>query len=221
MDARSFRRTLAGACLILGPALLVAVELIHPEGDSDAADMLANIASSTTSQYWAHAIALIVVVLLIPAVLGVVHMTRTSRGILAHAGGALALIGLVGLAALIGTEFVLWQAAKNPDTAAMAALIDQIYKSDGFIPLYLAALALPLGFLLLGVALYLTRTAPTWAAALFGVSPAVQFANELAVGPKWINVAAAVALLLGAGTIGSRLLTETDEEWEAMPVAAT
>lgn len=217
MDTRSFRRTLAGACLILAPALLVVVELIHPNGDDEAAGLLANIAGSTTEQYWAHALALVVIAMLIPAVLGLVHVTRGGRTVLAHLGGALALVGLVALAALVGTEFVLWQAAKNADTAAMTALVDQVMESSGFVPLYIASLGVPIGLLILGTAAYLTQAAPRWAAVLIGIAPVILFANELAIGPKWINVASAVALLLGAGVVGSQLLTESDDEWEAVP----
>ena len=221
MDTRSLRRTTAGACMILGPAVLVLVEILHPKGDADAADLLANVAGSTGGQYWAHALALVSVVLLFPAVLGLVHLTRSGRMLLAHIGGALAGIGMVALAAFVGTEFVLWQAAKNPDTAAMTTLVDQTLQSSGFIPLYVAVLGLPIGVFILGVALLLTRTAPAWTAAAIGIAPVIQFANEFAVGPKWINIAAAAALLLGLGTVGSRLLTETDEDWEAVPVTAS
>lgn len=221
MDTRSFRRTLAGACLILAPALLVVVELIHPDGDDQAAGLLANIAESTTAQYWAHVLVLVVIAMLIPAVLGLVHVTRGARTVLAHVGGALALVGLVALSALVGTEFVLWQAAKNADTAAMTSLVDQVMESGGFVPLYLAVLALPIGMLVLGTAVYLAQAAPRWAAVLIGIAPVIQFANEFAIGPRWINVASAVALLLGAGTVGSRLLTESDDEWEAVPATAS
>jgi hypothetical protein len=221
VDTRSLRRTTAGACLILGPAVLVLVEILHPKGDSDAATQLSNVAGSTGGQYWAHALALVATVLFVPAVLGLVHLTRSGRAMLAHVGGALTGIGLIALAAIVGTELVVWQAAKNPDTAAMTTLVDQIMQSSGFIPLYAAALGLPIGFIVLAVALRLTGTAPTWAAAAIGIAPAVQIGNELAYGPKWLNVVTAIVLLLGAGTVGSHLLTETDEEWEAVPVTAS
>lgn len=221
MDTRSFRRTLAGACLILSPAVLVVVEILHPVQDDDPAGLLANVAESTTAQYWAHALAMVSISLAIPAVLGLVHLTRTGRSVLAHLGGAFAIVGLIAFAALVGTEFVLWQAAKNPDTAAMTALVDQVTSSNGFVPLYLAALGFPLGYLLLGVALRLTAAAQTWAAAAVALAPAVMVVNELAIGPKWVNIASAAVLLLGSGTIGSRLLTETDEEWEAVPAAVS
>ncbi len=221
MNTRSFRRMLVGACLILGPAVLVVVELLHPAQDDDAAGLLANVSESTTAQYWAHALALISIALVIPAVLGLVHMTRTGRPVLAHAGGVLAIVGLVAFSAIVGTEFVVWQAAKNPDTAAMTELIDQTLQSSGFVPLYLAGLAFPLGFLVLGIALQLTRTAPAWSSAALGVAPAVMIINEIAIGPKWLTVASAVVLLLGAGSIGRGLLTESDEAWEAVPATAS
>jgi len=149
-----------------------------------------------------------------------VHLTR-GRAVLTHLGGALAIVGLIAIAALVGTEFVLWQAAKNPDTAAMTALLDQLLESSGLVPLYIVTLAYPVGFLLLGIALQLTRTAPTWAAASLAIAPAVLFANVIAIGPKWLTVAATTLILLASGTIGSRLLTESDDEWEALPAAAS
>lgn len=221
METRSFQRLLVGTCLILSPAVLVVVELLHPLQDDDAAGLLANVAQSTTAQYWAHALALVSIALAIPAVLGLVHMARAGRPVLAHAGGILAIVGLVAFSAIVGTEFVVWQAAKNPDTAAMTVLIDQTLESSGFVPLYLAGLAFPLGFLVLGIALLLTRTAPAWSSAALGVAPAVMIVNELAIGPKWLTVASAVVFLLGTGWIGRRLLTESDEAWEAVPVTAT
>jgi hypothetical protein len=168
-----------------------------------------------------HMLALVTIALAIPAVLGLVHLTRAGRPLLAHLGAALAIVGFVGFAAFVGMELVLWQAAKNSDAAAMTALIDQVNDAGGLVPLYIAVLGFPIGFLLLGIALLLTKTAPSWVAALIGIAPVINLGSELALGPRWLTVAGAALFLVGMGWVGYGLLTETDEEWEAVAATAS
>ena len=102
-SAPGFRRLLAGIGLTLGAALLVVVELIHPEKSSDAAQTYATVSANGDQWYLAHALALVAAALAIPAVLGLMHVLKTSRPAWGHAGAALAFLGLIPLAAVFGT----------------------------------------------------------------------------------------------------------------------
>jgi hypothetical protein len=205
--------------MIASPALVVVSQIIHPREFSDEAKWLAEISSNTGRQYRAHLLGLLALALAIPALLGAMHMLNARRPAFGHVGAGLALFGVVSLAAVVGTEFVVWQAAKAPatDTAAMTALIGRIIDSPGMIVLYLLALAFPLGVLVLGIGLYLARAAAAWEAALVAIPFAVGIVSEIAYGPRIIPIVTSILFLIGLGSIGRRVLTESDEEWEHTP----
>jgi hypothetical protein len=218
-DPRGFRKTVAGVCMIASPALVVVSQIIHPREFSDEAKWLAEISSNTGRQYWAHLLGLLALALAIPAILGAMHMLKARRPAFGHVGAGLALFGVVSLAAVVGTEFVVWQAAKAPatDTAAMTSLIGRIIDSPGMILLYLLALAFPIGVLVLGIGLYLARAAAAWEAALVAIPFAVGIVSEIAYGPRIIPIVTSILFLIGLGSIGRRVLMESDEEWEHTP----
>ena len=218
-DPRGFRKTVAGVCMIAAPALVVFTEIIHPKEDSDEAKWLAEVSANAGRQYWAHLLGLFALALAIPGILGVMHMLKARRPALGHVGAGLALLGVVSLAVVVGTEFVVWQAAKAPgtDTAAMTALLGRMNDSGGILLLYLLALTFPLGLLVLGIGLYLARAAAAWEAALVAIPWAVGIVSEIAYGPRIIPIVTSILFLIGLGSIGRRVLTESDEEWEQTP----
>ena len=218
-DPRGFRKTVAGVCMIAAPALVVVSQIIHPREFSDEAKWLAEVSANADRQYWAHVLGLFALALAIPAILGAMHMLKARRPALGHVGAGLALLGVVSLAAIVGTEFVVWQAAKAPgtDTAAMTALLGRMNDSGGILLLYLLALAFPLGLLVLGIGLYLARAAAAWEAALVAIPFAVGIVSEIAYGPRIIPIVTSILFLVGLGSIGRRVLRESDEEWEQTP----
>lgn len=218
-DPRGFRKTVAGVCMIAAPALVVVTQIIHPKEDSDEAKWLAEVSANAGRQYWAHLLGLFALALAIPAILGAMHMLKARRPALGHVGAGLALFGVVSLAVVVGTELVVWQAAKAPetDTAAMTALLGRMNDSGGILLLYLLALTFPLGLLVLGIGLYLARAAAAWEAALVAIPVAVGIVSEIAYGPRIIPIVTSILLLIGLGSIGRRVLTESDEEWEHTP----
>lgn len=218
-DPRGLRKTVAGVCMIASPAILVVAQIIHPREFSDEAKWLAEISSNTGRQYWAHLLGLLALALAIPAILGVMHMLKSRRPALGHVGAGLALFGVVSLAAVVGTEFVVWQAATAPatDTAAMTSLIGRIIDSPGMILLYLLTLTFPLGLLVLGIGLYFARAAATWEAVLVALPFTVGIVSEIAYGPRIIPIVTSILFLIGTGSIGRRVLAESDEEWEHTP----
>jgi hypothetical protein len=218
-DPRGFRKTVAGVCMIAAPALVVVSQVIHPREFSDEAKWLAEVSANADRQYWAHLLGLFALALAIPGILGAMHMLKERRPALGHIGAGLALFGTVSLAAVVGTEFVVWQAAKAPatDAAAMTSLIGRIIDSPGMILLYVLALTFPLGLLVLGIGLYLARAAATWEAVLVALPFTVGIVSEIAYGPRIIPIVASVLFLIGLGSIGRRVLTESDEEWEHTP----
>lgn len=73
------------------------------------------------------------------------------------------------------------------------------------------------GWLVLGIGLYLARAAAAWEAALVAIPIAVGIVSEIAYGPRIIPIVTAILFGIGLGSIGRRVLTESDEEWEQTP----
>ena len=204
--------------MTVAPVLLVATELVHPEAKSDAAGYLAVAVDNAGRWYLAHALALVALAAAVPAVLGLMHLLRPTRAAgWGHAGAVLAFLGLVPLAAVVGTEFVVWQMT-GVDSPAMVTLLDRMMESPGFFVVIAFAVLFPIGWLVLGVGLFLARVVPTWQAALIGLSLPVLFAGDLAY-VKPITVIGAIGFLAGLAPLGWRILQQSDDDWETASVS--
>lgn len=216
-DAHHFRKTVAGACMILAPLVLLVAMIVHPERKSDEGAQLAVISGDLDAWFAAHLLALIAVALAIPAVLGLMHMLRDREVAYGHVGGGLALVGLLATIGLIAVEgFVGWQAARA-DVPAMTALFERTYDATGFvIPFLIVPLAFGLGGFVLAMGLYRARVVQSWMAALLALGSI----GVVIAGPAYsglLAVIGAALLLVGLGAIGKLVLEETDSEWEHTP----
>ena len=122
--AEHLRKTATGVCLIAAPAVLIVGEAIHPDEQSDAAEMMATIAGGLDRWYAAHVIVLVGMLLAVAAVLGLAHMLHDRRPMLAFVGGGLAIAGILFVSAIIGADgfagyFVAREAAATPEGVAV------------------------------------------------------------------------------------------------------
>src|SRR3954453_4054661 len=107
-DAHHFRKMVAGFCMLFAPLCMLVGFLVDP--DAEYAFLFAG------------------AVLMVPAALGLMHMLREREVALGHVGGGLSLVGLMGMAALIGMDVATWQAAGSAvtDTATIVHRVDHI-----------------------------------------------------------------------------------------------
>ena len=75
-DAPHSRKTIAGACMVVAPLVLLVAMVIHPASDMDEATQVATIAENLNAWYVAHLLALVAIALMVPVVLGLMHMLR-------------------------------------------------------------------------------------------------------------------------------------------------
>ncbi|MEK6230050.1 MAG: hypothetical protein AABM31_12105 [Actinomycetota bacterium] len=122
----------------------------------------------------------------------------------------------MGLAALVGTDFVVWQMAHLPaDPTQMAAVSPRLDDSPAILaPLFGMSAALGLGGVLLGLAVGRAGVLPGWAALALALGPATWLA---AVPSSALAIAAAVCVLAGMGTAGWLVLTDRAGGWERRP----
>jgi hypothetical protein len=216
--AEHLRKLVTGACLIAAPAVLIVGEAIHPDEQSDAAEMMATIAGGLDRWYWAHVIVLLGMLLTVGAVLGLAHMLHERRPLLAFVGGGLAIAGVLFVSAIIGADgfagyFVARESAATPEGVAV---MDGLLEGGRMMALYVPALLLSVGVAVLGVGLWQTRVAAKWEAGLV-MAGAVVMGVGFPAGSRPVVLAGMVLLLAGLAPIGYGVLTESDEEWAHTP----
>ena len=216
-DAHHSRKMVAGACMVVAPFVLLVAMVIHPASDMDEATQVATIADNLDAWYVAHLLAFVSIVLVIPAVLGLMHMLRERQVALGHVGGGLAILGLLALTGLVAMELVLWQMAGAGNTAETVALLERLNETAGIvIPFVLLSFGFSLGMATLAVGLYRARAVQSWMAVLVAVG-AILFGFAVATAMNWLAIVAAAFLVVGLGAIGRMVLRETDEAWEHTP----
>jgi hypothetical protein len=218
-EPRHFRKMVAGLCMVLSPLFLLASVIVHPRSEPEAGAQLAVVAANQGAWYAAHLLALIALVLAIPAVLGFMHMLRERQVAYGHVGGALALLGIVAWTGLMALELVVWQMVKgDADPAQMASLLERVTEATGiFVPLFVMGIALALGLIVLAAGLYRARAVPTWSAALLAIGIVVLYVGGALFMSEALAIIGAAILLVGEGAIGMLVLGETDAEWEHTP----
>jgi Domain of unknown function (DUF4386) len=217
-DMHHTRKMMAGACMVLAPLFLLLSAIVSPKLDTNEAAMLGNIADHADRWLLSTILGGVGVVLLVPAVLGLVHMLREPRPGAAHLGGGLALFGLLAAAAGTGASLVLWQmAAPGADRGEMVALYQRVNDTAGsFIVLYLCTLGIVLGFAVLAYGLVAARLVH-WGMAGAVVVGAVGVTIAYLAGSLALLIIGSAIFFVGLAAIGQMVLTETDEDWEHTP----
>jgi hypothetical protein len=146
-NAHHFRKTTAGACMVVAPLLVLIASVVRPGADLEAASQIAIAAGAPEAFYLAQLLLLLGLVLGVPAVLGLMHMLREREAASGHVGGGLSLLGVLGFTAATGISLVVWQmAAPGADRLEMTALLERVLGAPGItVPLYVAVIALALG----------------------------------------------------------------------------
>jgi hypothetical protein len=217
-NTHHFRKLVAGACLIAAPLLLLVGLVIHPEMDSDEAAQLAIVRDNLDAWYASHLILLVALVLAFPAVLGLMHMLREREAALGHVGGGLALLGLLAYVGIVAIDgFVLWQMGSFGAQDQMAELFQRLNETAGIvIPLYVVSFAFALGAVCLAAGLYRARAVQSWMAGCVALGAVLNVIGGVTYA-GWLQIVAAAFLLVGFGSIGRMVLTESDEDWEHTP----
>jgi hypothetical protein len=216
-DAHHSRKMVAGACMVVAPLVLLVAMVVHPASDMDEATQVATIADNLDAWYVAHLLALVSIALMVPAVLGLMHMLREREIALGHVGGGLAMLGLLAFAGIVGMELALWQMVAGGSTREAVALLERLNDTAGIlIPFVFVSFGFALGLACLAVGLYRARVVQSWMAVCVATG-AILFGFAIGTAMNWLAIVAAAVLVVGLGAIGRMVLRETDEAWEHTP----
>lgn len=219
-DPRHFHR-LAGASLVLAPLLLLASSAVSPALKSDEGAQLAVIARHPDRFYLFSMLGLVSAIVLVPALLGLMHLLRERAPGWGYIGGSLMMLGNLLSIGDWMSNFVQWQmAAPSADREQMTALLTRLDDTPGSaLPLQLSGFAFLLGTVVLAIGLHRARTVPAWVA--FGLVGGIVANLAGFVGSSVALLIASSALLLAAlGWIGVTLLTQSDTRPKHTPELA-
>ncbi|MGI8945984.1 MAG: hypothetical protein ACR2GL_07095 [Thermoleophilaceae bacterium] len=94
-DAHHFRKTVAGICMVAAPLLLLLALVVESRiGKSEDSYVIGRVGNPDTGSL-EQMLLVGGLVLMVPAVLGLMHMLRERESEFGHLGGAIALVGLL------------------------------------------------------------------------------------------------------------------------------
>src|SRR5262245_19699455 len=93
-SATKFRRTTVGICLIVAPLLLFISNLLQTRAAVSIKTLMDGISAHAVANEASFAFAVYGFTLMVPAVVGIVHLLRHRSVALGHIGGACLIVGM-------------------------------------------------------------------------------------------------------------------------------
>ena len=206
--------------LILAPLLFLVDNLLHPEEltRGNELEQVAVIADSYDRWQAAHAIGFVAIIAFVPAVLGLAFLVRRRQPTLGLLAGALAITGVLGLAAAITIDGFAWGVAgrlsESPEVGpgGAAAALKELQESGWSYVDHLAPLGFIVGVVMLAVGAARQGAVPTWAAALLALA-VLMVGTETAIVSNAYFIAGATVLLAGGVAVALPILRMSDEQF--------
>ena len=212
-----FRRLASAACLVLGPALLVAGFAVMPwqRADADELDSLNLTAANITATQIADLLIFAGALLLIPALLAFMRALGRDAPVLGLVGGVLSIAGAVaGMLVVVSDQMMIAladQPALRPDAAAalaespawVLAIVLVVFLGGSFI-----------GTVVLGAAVLRSRILPAWTGVALIAAPAISIASHI-VERQAIDVVGGLLQFVVFALLAQRVLATDDALWEA------
>ncbi|MEA2470501.1 MAG: hypothetical protein QOE38_1500, partial [Thermoleophilaceae bacterium] len=146
-DSHHFRKTVAGCCMVAGPLLALAAFIVSPAIRSGSAAQVAEVARHQDRFLLSMILSLVAVTLVIGGALGLMHMLRERMVAYGHAGGVLALVGLVFTMGQLGAQLMLWPMVRDGVQASdVTAWHSVTHDTATMVPLFIVPWLAVIGF---------------------------------------------------------------------------
>jgi len=208
------------AALIAAPLLFLVDNLLHPKevARGNELEQLRLIADAYTRWQAAHAIGFVAILAFAPAVLGLTFLVRRRRPMYGLLAGALALAGVIGLAAVITIDGFAWGiagelSANSPlGPVGAAEVLKDLQGSEWSLIYYLTPLGFIVGMLMLAVGAARQGAVPPWAGGLLALV-VLMVGTETAIVSNAYFIAGAVVFLAAGVAVALPLLRMSDEHF--------
>jgi hypothetical protein len=203
------KRIGTGLSLIGAPLLFTLGMVLHPATSTDGAEQLRIVVNDPERWDIAHCLVLISMTLFIPAAMGMMNLLRAGGGWFGLFGAALVAVGAVLVGALVGAALTFTAFAGLPagERATVTPAVQAIVDLEGALPVaFVGLIGITVGPFLLGLGLWVARTAPRWASAAIMAGAAGLLVLLLAEVGEQANAVVAAVLLIGMGAVGVQIL---------------
>jgi len=216
-DSHHFRKTVAGWCMVAGPLLALVAFIVSPALESGSAAQVAQAAGHQDRFLLSGLLSLAAVTLVVGGSLGMMHMLRERMVAYGHAGGILALVGLLATMAGIGAQLMLWAMVRDGVQATdVTAWHAATHDTAMVIPLFALPWLAVVGFATLAMGLYRAHAVDWWMAAMLTLG-ALGITLSATLASLAVGIVGAALFLVGSGSIGLMVLRESDADWEHTP----
>jgi hypothetical protein len=161
-STHSYDRTVTAVTLVIAPLCLLLSTIALPGLKSDARAQLTVVAHNHDRYYLFILLGIVATIALLPAIYGLMQLTRRERPLLGVLGGVLTLLGTALALVDYGSELVKWQmAAAGADRREMTALLERVDSAVGSAaPLQISGIAFLIGIAILAIGLARAHVAP-------------------------------------------------------------
>ena len=206
--------------LVVAPLLFLIDNLIHPEelARGNELEQVELIADAYTRWQAAHAIGFLAILAFAPAVLGLAFLVRRRRPGYGLLAGALALAGVIGLAAVVTIDGFAWgiagelSARTEVGPAASAAMLKDLQESEWSYIHYLTPVGFIVGMLMLAIGAARDGAVPAGAGALLALAT-LMVGTETAIASNEYFIAGAAVFLVAGVAMALPLLRMSDREF--------
>jgi len=208
------------AALIAAPLLFLVDNLLHPEEltRGNELEQVAVIADAYTRWQAAHVIGFLAILAFTPAVLGLAFLVRRRQPTLGLVAGALSLVGVMGLAAVITIDGFAWGIAGELSANSFlgpkggAEVLHDLQESEWAYAYYLTPLGFIVGMLLLAIGAARQGAVPTPAAAVLALA-VLMVGTETVIVSNAYFIAGAAVFLVGGVAVALAILRMGDEQF--------
>jgi hypothetical protein len=216
-DSHHFRKTVAGCCMVVGPLVALVAFIVSPAIKTGSAAQVAEVARHQDRFLLSTLLAMVAVMLVIGAALGLMHMLRERMVTFGNVGGTLVLIGLIASMAQTGAQVTLWPMVRDGVQATdVAAWHSLTHDTAMVIPLFIVPWLAVIGYAALAMGLHRAHAVDWWMSAMLALG-ALGITLSGPLGSLGVGIVGAALFLVGSGSTGMLVLRESDAEWEHTP----
>jgi hypothetical protein len=208
-DPTNFRRSAAGLCLLAGPLLIFAGDLVSPTTPDGTREYLAFVAEHETAGIVSTLLFFGGLLLLVPGVLGSLAPIRRRGVVFAHLAAIVATVGLVAFAGLVTTSFYEIELAQSPSRDAAVAVYEGVEDSPLVAFFAVGFLGTAVGLVLFAAAWLRAGLAPPWIPVLVLAG----FVTIVAASNDVLGLVGNGLLAVALGTVAVKVLRTPDETW--------
>ena len=214
-DPRRRTRWLAALLIPIGPAAVAVLRFVLPYSTvDDGAIIVDKVAAHPGAQSLVLWLGFLAVLTLIPGALWVGRLTRRRAAGLTAAALLLLVPGYLSLGWLIGSDLLLWGGVQaGIDTGSLTRLYEVTHPTSA-IAAGLFVLGHVLGTVLLGIAMWRSRTVPPWAAVLTGLSQPLHSVAAVIVVSHPLDLMAWTMQAVGFAAAAVAVARLRDDDWD-------